>query len=322
MDISNIFYFIGFSVTLYYSLKFIHFFLHFFSKKIDIKTRYYQKDSWAIVTGASDGIGKEFAKKFASLGFNVCLMARNKEKTDNVVKKIQFLSPNIKLQSFICDFKDAGNDDFADKMRIKLLEFEDICILVNNVGLGANAFFLDATWEDMRDMINVNCLPIVLMTKLLSNHLLLRTKPSLIINLSSFTHLYPTPFCSVYGATKAFDDYFSRVLDFELSKKIEILSFKPLFVKTPMTGYRNNFGAISTKNAVEGVLNEIGYDNKTFGHWKHQIISVLFGGVLGCETLIRWLMRNEYIRNLVRQEFHKIKLQINKKDEKFNKKTI
>jgi len=306
MELMSIFTILGFLFAHFYFLKFSKFLFHLiFKKKIDLKDKYYQTDSWAIITGASDGIGKEFAKKLASFGFNVCLMARNKEKTEAVASEIKHLSPNIQVASIICDFRFSETDDFHLKISSELSKFKDIAILINNVGMGLNGFFIESPWEEMRDMINVNCMSFVLLTKLLSPHFLSRGKTSLIINLSSYTRVNPTPFCSIYGATKSFDDYFSRVLDYELSEKIDILSFSPLFVSTNMTGFRKDFGAISSKEAVEGVMGEIGYKNQTYGHWKHQIMGFLLGCVLGWEGVVKWVIRKEWVQKMVKKEFYK-----------------
>lgn len=320
IDFSQNFFYLGLIITLYYFLKIFRFIVHlFYQKKVDLKARYYNKNTWAIVTGASDGIGKEFSYKMASLGFNVCLMARNKDKTEKVSNDIQKLFPNVHIKCIICDFCYAGNEDFITKIKPELIELQDVGILINNVGMGLNGFFIDSSWEEMRNLINVNCMSIVLMTKLLSSHFLSRDKPSLIINLSSYAKVNPTAFLSVYGASKSFDDYFSRVMDYELSPKIDILSFTPLFVSTALTGFINKFGAISTKEAVEGVLKEIGYSNQTFGHWKHQILGVFLGYITSCENIIKFSVRNKWVLKKFKKEFESI-ITLKNSSEKYNKK--
>lgn len=308
MQISgDLFYCLGLGLVFYYFFKLLNFVSHLlFWKGYDLKSRYYENDSWAIVTGASDGIGKEFALKFASLGFNVVLIARNKEKTQKVAEEIS-TTYKVSTDCIICDFCQSGSEDFTKKLKNDLQKYPDIAILINNVGTGVNGFFKDSPLEEMRDVINVNCMSIVIMTKLCINHFMQRKKRSLIINLSSGTKQYPIPFVSVYGASKAFDDYLSRVIDIENGQKLDVLSFIPLFVSTLMTGYRQNFGSISTKEAVEGALKEVGYRNHTFGNWKHQILGNILDFV-GFECLFKWSVKQEWLMNKVKKEFSHVKL--------------
>ena len=91
-------------------------------------------EPWAIVTGASDGIGLSFAEELASQGFNVILHGRNEQKLQGVKEKLLSQWPARKFEILILDaIADAGN---ADKMAAALSEFKDlnIKILINNVG--------------------------------------------------------------------------------------------------------------------------------------------------------------------------------------------
>ena len=306
---SDIFFYLGFLIVFYYFMKCLKFLFHLlFWRGPNLKSRYFDLNSWAVITGASDGIGKEFAIKLASLGFNIVLMARNKDKTSRVAQEIRDLYPSISVDCIICDFCQCGSDNFSKHIISELQKYQDIAILINNVGTGLNGFFMDSPLEELRDLINVNCMSITIMTKLLIPRFLIRPKHSLIINLSSFTRVNPLPLVSIYGASKAFDDYFSRVLDLEFSPKLDIISFSPLFVSTLMIGFRQNLGAISTKEAVEGVLNEIGYGNHTYGHWKHQILGNILGVLLSFQGVVKWGLRQEWLQKKLKKEFSKIKL--------------
>ena len=91
-------------------------------------------EPWAIVTGASDGIGLAFAEELASQGFNVILHGRNEQKLQGVKERLLSQWPARKFEILILDaIADAGN---ADKMAAALSEFKDlnIKILINNVG--------------------------------------------------------------------------------------------------------------------------------------------------------------------------------------------
>jgi 17beta-estradiol 17-dehydrogenase / very-long-chain 3-oxoacyl-CoA reductase len=66
--------------------------------------RYGTKDSWAVITGGSDGIGLEISLQMAAQGFNVCIVGRNADKIAQVLKDISVKYPKIKTRAVICDF--------------------------------------------------------------------------------------------------------------------------------------------------------------------------------------------------------------------------
>lgn len=89
---------------------------------------------WALVTGASDGIGVGFAEELASQGFNVILHGRNAEKLQTVSETLQAQFPGRKFKILVLDaVQDAGN---VDKIQAALAEFKDLNlkVLINNVG--------------------------------------------------------------------------------------------------------------------------------------------------------------------------------------------
>jgi len=94
----------------------------------------YGENSWAVVTGASDGLGKGFCEELAKEGFNIVLMARNKEKLEKIAKDLQQLNPNIQTQIIVIDFKEANNPE-ALKTPLNQLGKLDVSILINNVGV-------------------------------------------------------------------------------------------------------------------------------------------------------------------------------------------
>jgi 17beta-estradiol 17-dehydrogenase / very-long-chain 3-oxoacyl-CoA reductase len=100
----------------------------------------------------------------------------------------------------------------------------DISIIVNNVGTMYVGDFEAVPDDKIREMTIVNCLPVVMITKVFINKLLNRNKKSAVINLSSAAASGPFPYYSAYSATKIFDDYFSQSVGYELKDKIDFLS--------------------------------------------------------------------------------------------------
>jgi 17beta-estradiol 17-dehydrogenase / very-long-chain 3-oxoacyl-CoA reductase len=97
-------------------------------------TSRYGEGSWAVVTGASDGIGKGFVVELAKLKFNVILIARSVDKMEAICKEVQ---ENYQVQTKIikADYTEGDKVEFYTKLRQEL-EGYDISILVNNVGIG------------------------------------------------------------------------------------------------------------------------------------------------------------------------------------------
>ena len=95
---------------IYYTCSFIKKFA--FTWPIDIMERYSGKDTWCVITGSSDGIGAETARKFASLGFNCCLISRTMDKLKSVEAEIKKINPKVKTKLIATDFQGANSIKF------------------------------------------------------------------------------------------------------------------------------------------------------------------------------------------------------------------
>lgn len=113
------------------------------------------KESWAIVTGASEGIGREFAIQLAEVGYSLVIIARSREKLENVQELILSKYP---VQVIVYPF-DFGNYDHANFESLKVV-IHDInpCILINNVGICTDipTSFLDTDPAFTRKIVQVN----------------------------------------------------------------------------------------------------------------------------------------------------------------------
>lgn len=118
----------------------------------------YGDGTWAVITGASDGIGKAFAFQLAQRGFSIVLIARNKDKLDSVQKEIKEKYSNIKTRVVVADFVKSADEGFFEKIEAQIQDL-DISILVNNVGILFKGHFHETKVSDLRDSVVVNCLP-------------------------------------------------------------------------------------------------------------------------------------------------------------------
>jgi 17beta-estradiol 17-dehydrogenase / very-long-chain 3-oxoacyl-CoA reductase len=250
----------------------------------NILKTYGQSGSWAIITGASDGIGKIFCKSLAQRGFNICLIARNYDKTEAARKEIQEEFPGIKTELVIADFSKSIENlsEFYQRIVDDLNEknINDIAILINNVGVGGTGHFEKMDYKNIANLISVNVYPTAFMTRVIVPKMIERPKKSLVISLSSMSAVSPFAYMSVYGATKKFNDQFSKALAVEFKGRIDFLSLKPGFVSTNMLKTQPGGLVITAEQCVEGCLRDVGWQRETAGYWKHDVVAWIVKEVL------------------------------------------
>lgn len=173
----------------------------------------YFTDCTVLVTGASSGIGREFALQLAPYAANIILAARRLDRLDALKFEIQALYPAVNVFPYGIDLADeTALDTFVEWLNETGLTVD---FLINNAGLGDHGPFEDSDWRRVRQMLNVN---VGALTKL--THRLLpgmkRNEGGAILNVSSVASLLPLPYMAVYAATKAYVTSFSEGLRAEL----------------------------------------------------------------------------------------------------------
>lgn len=236
-----------------------------------------RSDSWAIITGATDGIGLEFARQFAKKGYNLLLISRSSEKLQKVKEE---LTSSLKESREIRVLKvDFSQRDVYSAIEKEVQRLGDISVLVNNVGVSycTPEYFgdLQRTNKDpgfVDSMINVNILSCTKMIQLVIPKME-EQKRGIIINLSSLSAAYPTPLLSLYGATKIYVDFLSRGLQAEYAAKgIIVQSLLPSYVATNMSKIRKPSLLVPTPSAyVKGALRTVGVEQRTYGYWTHKL---------------------------------------------------
>ncbi|XP_044130955.1 very-long-chain 3-oxoacyl-CoA reductase-B-like isoform X1 [Bufo gargarizans] len=232
---------------------------------------------WAVVTGATDGIGKAYAEELAKRGFDVVLISRTLEKLKKVAAGIE---QQTRRKTKIIQLDFTGGPEIYPKVE-KELQNLDIGILVNNVGMTYNTTpvsFLGVPDVNQRltAIMNCNMMSTVQMTRIVLPKMIER-KRGLIINLSSELGCHPYPLINIYSATKAFVDYFSRALNIEYkSKGITVQSVMPLMVSTNMTeNVPTNILMKTAEDFAREALNTVGYAHRTSGCLSHSIQSYI-----------------------------------------------
>jgi len=110
---------------------------HFLQKPLNLATRY-GKGSWVFVTGAAGGIGFEFCKHFARLGFNIIALDRNEQGLINSKERLETLNPKSEVETIHCDLAKLTSVESAKEIIAKI-RARDVSVLVNNAGVLCNA---------------------------------------------------------------------------------------------------------------------------------------------------------------------------------------
>lgn len=170
------------------------------------------KKKTALITGASSGLGAEFAKLFAHDGHDVVLVARRRDKLDEVAAELA-KAHGIKATAFAADLSDPGAPRaLFDRVAAAGLDIE---FLVNNAGYGMTHAFVDGDFARELDMIQVNVTALTHLTRLFLPAMVAR-KSGRVLNLGSLAGFVPGPFMATYYASKAFVISFTEALAYEL----------------------------------------------------------------------------------------------------------
>ncbi|XP_029524448.1 very-long-chain 3-oxoacyl-CoA reductase-A-like [Oncorhynchus nerka] len=230
---------------------------------------------WAVVTGATDGIGKVYAEELARKGFAMILISRSQDKLDDVARQLE-TQYKVETKTIAVDF---GLSDIYPKIEAGLAGLE-IGVLVNNVGISYPypEYFLHIPDLDnfITNMINVNMTSVCQMTRLVLPRMVERSK-GVVLNISSASGMYPVPLLTVYSSSKAFVDFFSRGLQEEYKAKgIIVQSVLPFFVATKMTRIRKpTLDKPTPERYVAAELTTIGLQDQTNGYFPHAVMGWL-----------------------------------------------
>jgi short-subunit dehydrogenase len=167
----------------------------------------------ALITGASNGIGYELAKRFAQDRAGLVLVARSGEKLATVADELRSLgAPNVEV--VVADL--AGADSVPALLRELSVRRLEIDVLVNNAGYGQSGSFATTDRAAELGMIQLNIGALTALTKAILPGMLARGRGR-ILNVASIAGFLPGPFAAVYAATKAYVVSFSEALAEELA---------------------------------------------------------------------------------------------------------
>src|SRR6187431_286506 len=156
----------------------------------------------ALVTGASAGIGEEFAKQLSERGYEVILVARRLDRLERLASELP-----TQAHAVACDL---ANDAASLKAKVDALGLR-VDLLVNNAGFGTHGHFAQIDPVRNAELVRVNCEAVVTLTHAFLPGMLERRRGG-IITVASTAGMQPIPYETVYSASKAFARTFSDAL--------------------------------------------------------------------------------------------------------------
>lgn len=181
----------------------------------------------ALITGASSGIGEEFARQLAANGENLILVARRKERLEALAAELR--PKGIQVEIIVADL---GNMAEVDSLAAMIRQREDLTLLVNNAGFNALGLFIKVPLEKHLGMIHLHVEATVRLCYAALEGMKARRKGA-IINVASLGGFVPMPTSATYNATKAYLVSFSESLAYEVAHYgIQVQALCPGFVKT------------------------------------------------------------------------------------------
>lgn len=164
---------------------------------------------YAVITGASSGIGKEMANLLAARGMNLILVARRMDRLEALQVKLQSAHS---IQVVCLQYNLSVLDNCYSLF--EACSNYPIKIVINNAGFGLAGRFDKLSLEDELSMIQTNVMAVHILTKLFARNL----KKGLILNVASIAGFVPSPIMSTYGATKAYVVSLSQAVNYEMKR--------------------------------------------------------------------------------------------------------
>ena len=206
----------------------LHFlYLHVLHPRCDFSKYGSNEHAFAVVTGASDGIGRAFAIQLAKRGFDLYLISRTREKLDRVADEIRQLGRQAK--TFTIDFTQSSKD-FYPRIEEELRVL-NVRVLINNAGGGIPPVEVkDITRADVFSMMDLNIATLVEFTWMMLRRK--HEKRGLILNVGSFTAEAAFPMATMYAAGKRYMRFFTEAVSAEMRGVVDVYAVEPMFVQS------------------------------------------------------------------------------------------
>src|SRR5215475_9891492 len=224
---------------------------------------------WALVTGASAGIGAEFARQLSQMGLNLVLVARRRQRLEDLACDLE--SKN-KVQVRIAG-ADLARPDFLPAIRSVTNSIE-VGLLVNNAGFGLAGHFLEHELEEELNLLNVNCRAPLILTHEFGRQMAQRRKGGIIF-VSSVSAYVATPFEASYAASKVYELFLAESLEYELKQSgVDMLALCPGSTQTAfheIAGSRA-VAPMTVQPVVELAIQKLGKKPVAIPGWHNRLL--------------------------------------------------
>ncbi len=175
------------------------------------------QNRWALITGASSGIGAALARELAARGAKLILTARRRDRLDALAAELAAKGPDTRIETriIVADL----NDPAAPQQIFEATEGAGLVvdILVNNAGLGQFGAFVINDADQEFSMVRVNCEAVVRLSRLFLPRMVERRRGWMLV-VASAASFQPVAYLSTYAATKAFDRFFALGVGAEVAR--------------------------------------------------------------------------------------------------------
>lgn len=255
--------------------------------------------TWAIVTGATAGIGEEFAHQLARAGFNVGLISRTQSRLDAVAAEIQ-TKYQVDTSTFALNAASASASNYATLGKWTQ-SLGPVTVLINNVGQSHDipVPFLETEHEEMLDIIKINNIATLEITKIVLPQIIATNKErslrGLVLTVGSFAGLTPTPLLATYAGSKSFLQGWSSALAAEMeSVHVDVQLILSYTVTSKMSKIRRSSMMTPTpKQFVASTLRTIGRHGGSWEraytvtpYWSHALFHYAIESTLGVYSSI------------------------------------
>lgn len=167
----------------------------------------------ALVTGASSGLGADFARQLAAAGCNLVITARREDRLNALKQELMSSHPEVSVDVIVMDL---GARHAAQQLHDEIVSWgRDVDILINNAGYGLFGWFLDRPWEALETMVQVNTVVPMELTHLFASRMASRGFGRILF-VSSVAGFLATPTYAAYAAAKSNILLFGEAMNFEL----------------------------------------------------------------------------------------------------------
>ncbi|MEO1018853.1 MAG: SDR family oxidoreductase [Pseudomonadota bacterium] len=242
-------------------------------KQEDWRARY---GPWAVVTGASDGIGKALAQSVAQSGLNTVLVARRHIELERLAAELE---SRYGIEVLIVD-ADLGAPAGVDAVRRETAE-KEIGLLIACAGFGTSGRLIDSDLDAELDMIDVNCRAVLALTWHFSRQFVRRGRGGLIL-MSSLVAFQGVPMAANYAATKAYVQTLAEGLRLELTPcGVDVLACAPGPIKSGFAARANMQMGMAQKpeDIAQATLRALGHKTTVRPGWLAKLLEGAMTGM-------------------------------------------